>query len=190
LFFQRFQFIIPEKIARKYKAIPFARDKDGVKLAMIDPANKLIVEMIERKTLQKVIPYLSTERDIYSKLWIYRKDLQKTFDALVAEQIKSAKESGETDAPIAKIVDLIIRYSYQDMTSDIHIEPEEKNTLVRFRVDGILHDVLFLPKELHDQIVTRIKVLSSLRTDEHQTPQDGRSRLRKRILICGSQFSR
>lgn len=169
--------IIPEKIARKYKAIPFARDAQGIKLAMTDPSNQLIRDMIEKKTSQKVIPYLSTERDIYSKLWIYRRDLQKTFDSLVSEQLKAADKSGSLDAPIAKIVDLIIKYSYQDMTSDIHIEPQEKTTLVRFRVDGILHDVLSLPKELHDQIITRIKVLASLRTDEHQTPQDGKMRM-------------
>ncbi|HUQ84944.1 MAG TPA: GspE/PulE family protein [Candidatus Limnocylindrales bacterium] len=169
--------IIPEKIARKYKAIPFERDKNGIKLAMTDPSNKLIQEMIEKKTSQKVIPYLTTERDIYNKLWIYKRDLQKTFDELVEEQVKSAKTSKSIDLPIAKLVDLIINYSYQDRTSDVHIEPTEKNTLVRFRVDGILHDVLTLPKELHDQIITRIKVLSSLRTDEHQTPQDGKMRI-------------
>lgn len=169
--------IIPERLARKYKTIPFARDKNGVKLAMIDPDNQLIREMIEKKTGQKVIPYLSTERDIYSKLWIFRKDLQKTFDLLIDEQLKTAGKSASADAPIAKIVDLIIKYAYQDLTSDIHIEPEEKDTLVRFRVDGILHDVLSLPSHLHDQIITRIKVLSSLRTDEHMSPQDGKMRV-------------
>lgn len=169
--------IIPEKIARKYKAIPFERDKNGVKLAMADPSNKLIIEMIEKKTGQPVIPHLTTERDVYNKLWIYKKDLQKDFDSLVEEQVKSAKSSKSIDVPIAKIVDLIIQYSYQDRSSDVHIEPSEKNTLIRFRIDGVLHDVLTLPKELHDQIVTRIKVLSSLRTDEHQTPQDGKMKI-------------
>lgn len=166
--------VIPERIARKYKVIPFARDKDGIKLAMMDPSNKLIQEMIMRKTGQKVIPYLSTERDIYGKLWIYRKDIQKTFDSLIKEQVKSASKSKSIEAPIEKIVDLIVKYAYQDMTSDVHIEPEEDASLVRFRIDGVLHDVLSFPKEIHDQVITRIKVLSSLRTDEHQTPQDGK----------------
>lgn len=169
--------IIPERIARKYKAIPFARDKNGIKLAMTDPGNKLIAEMLERKTSQKIIPYLATERDIFGKLWIFRKDLQKTFDALVAEQLKSAGTKTAAPVPIAKLVDLIIKYAYQDVTSDIHIEPSEKATLVRFRVDGILHDVLSLPSHLHEQIVTRIKVLSNLRTDEHMSPQDGKMRI-------------
>jgi type IV pilus assembly protein PilB len=170
--------IIPEKMARKYRVIPFARDEGGIKVAMTDPGNMVIEEMISKKTGQNVIPYYATERDIYNKLWVYRKDLQKTFDALVNEQLKSAgKATGTVDAPIAKIVNLIINYGYEDRSSDIHIEPEEKDTLVRFRVDGILHDVLFLPKKLHDQIVTRIKVLSSLRTDEHMAPQDGKMRI-------------
>jgi type IV pilus assembly protein PilB len=169
--------IIPERLARKYKAIPFMRDKDGIKVAMADPTNKLIQEMIARKTGQKVFPYLATERDIYNKLWLYRKDLQKTFDVLVSEQVKTAGKSTSIEVPIAKIVELIIQYGYQDRASDIHIEPEEKDTLVRFRVDGILHDVLYLPKKLHEQISTRIKVLTSLRTDEHMSPQDGKMRI-------------
>ena len=166
--------IIPERIARKYKAIPFARDKDGIKIAMTDPSNILIPEMIARKTGQKVFAYLATERDIYNKLFMYRKDLQKTFDSLVSEQVRSTGKASSLEAPIAKIVQLIIQYAYQDRASDIHIEPEERDMLVRFRVDGILHDVLFLPIKLHEQIATRIKVLSSLRTDEHMAPQDGK----------------
>jgi type IV pilus assembly protein PilB len=169
--------IIPERLARKYKAIPFVRDKNGIKVAMADPTNVLIQEMIARKTGQKVFAYLATEHDIANKLFLYRKDLQKTFDALVSEQVRSAGKTTSIEAPIAKIVHLIIQYGYQDRASDIHIEPEEKDTLVRFRVDGILHDVLFLPKKLHEQISTRIKVLSSLRTDEHLSPQDGKMRI-------------
>lgn len=169
--------VIPERIARKYKVVPFAKDQDGLKIAMSDPTNTLIQELISRKTGLKVFAYLATERDIYNKLWIYRTDLQKTFDSLVSQELKTAGKSNVVDAPIAKIVDLIISYGYQDRVSDIHIEPEEKDTLVRFRIDGILHDVLFLPKKLHEQVSTRIKVLSTLRTDEHMTPQDGKMRL-------------
>jgi type IV pilus assembly protein PilB len=164
--------IIPERVARKYKMIPFARDKDGIKIAMASAPNPILLEQIMRKTGQRIFPQLATERDIYNKLWIYRRDLQKVFDALIAD-----KTTGKTSVPMAKIVDLIINYAYQDRASDIHIEPEEKDTLIRFRIDGILHDVLFLPKKLHDQLTTRIKVLSSLRTDEHLTPQDGKMRI-------------
>ena len=169
--------VVPERIARKFKVIPFARDLEGIKVAISDPKNILIQEMISRKTGQKVFIYLATERDIYNKLWIYRKDLQKTLDSVISGQSKNTGKSTYTEVPVAKLVELVIKYAYQDNASDIHVEPEEKDTLVRFRIDGILHDVLFLPKQLHDQIVTRIKVLSNLRTDEHLTPQDGKMRI-------------
>ena len=167
--------IVPERIARRHKVTAFAKDTDGVKLAMIDPSNTELIEMISRKTGLKVIPYFATDRDIEIALQSYRKDLQKTFDELLQEEIR--ENVGTDDAPIAKIVVLLITYAYRDKASDIHIEPEEKNLLVRFRIDGILHDVLNLEKKLHERILTRIKILSRLRTDEHLSAQDGKMRM-------------
>ena len=168
--------IVPERLARKYKVIAFARDMDGIKLAMSDPADLRFQEMIIKKTGQRATPYLATERDIENTLQVYRKDLKKSFDELLQSEIsKNASDIG--DAPIAKIVDLLITYAYRDKASDIHIEPEEKDLLIRFRIDGILHDVLYLDKKLHDRILTRIKILSRLRTDEHLSAQDGKIRL-------------
>ena len=168
--------IVPERLARKYKVIAFARDTDGIKLAMSDPTDMHFQEMIIKKTGQRVAPYLATERDIQNTLAVYRKDLKKSFDELLQSEIsKNASDVG--DAPIAKIVDLLITYAYRDKASDIHIEPEEKDLLIRFRIDGILHDVLYLDKKLHDRILTRIKILSRLRTDEHLSAQDGKIRL-------------
>lgn len=168
--------IVPERVARKYKVISFARDTDGVKLAMADPKNTAILNLLARKTGQKMLPYLATERDIENTLQIYRKELQKKFDELLEYEIGTTTTQGE-DIPIAKIVDLLITYGYRDKASDIHIEPEEKDLLVRFRIDGILHDVLRVDKKLHDRIISRIKVLSRLRTDEHLTAQDGKMRM-------------
>lgn len=159
--------IIPEKMARRKKVIPFAKDAMGVKLAMADPSDKEIMQMISKKIGLPVIAYLATEQDIANALRIYRKDLQKTFDQLIQS----------SEIPMSKIVDLLINYASQDKASDVHIEPQEKDSLIRFRIDGILHDVLFLPKNLHDQIITRIKILSKLRTDEHLSPQDGKMRV-------------
>jgi len=82
------------------------------------------------------------------------------------------------DPPVAKIVDAVIEVAYQDRASDIHIEPEEANSLVRLRIDGVLQDVMRVPKKLHDRMITRIKVLSNLRTDEHLAAQDGKMRAR------------
>ena len=169
--------IVPERLARKYKVIAFARDVDGVKLAMVDPSNTQIQEMIAKKTWQRVSPYLATERDIDSTLQVYRKDLQLTFDELLKKEISNTRDM-ESEAPVAKIVDLLVTYAYRDKASDIHIEPEEKQSLMRFRIDGILHDVLQLPKNLHERIISRIKILSRLRTDEHLAPQDGKMRIK------------
>ncbi len=169
--------IVPERVARKQKIVAFARDETGVKLAMADPSNKELTEMVSRKTGMNVVPYFATERDIYDVLRVYKKDLQKTFDSFIKDHLEKSGRIILNDAPVGKIVDAIINYGYHDNASDIHIEPQEKNSLVRFRIDGVLHDVLIFPKALHDQIVSRIKVLSRLRTDEHLAPQDGKMRL-------------
>src|SRR3990167_3232416 len=165
--------IVPEKIARKHKVIAFGRDQNGTKVAMADPKNNEIIALIAQKTESKVIPYLATPRDINNTFYIFKKDLQKGFDELVKTKIgdKFLKE-----APIAQIVDLVIETAYFDKVSDIHIEPQEEDALIRYRMDGILHDMLTYPKNLHDRIMTRLKVLSRLRTDEHLTPQDGKIR--------------
>jgi type IV pilus assembly protein PilB len=169
--------VIPEKIARSHKIIPFARDASGIKVAMANPSDTDVIHIIERKTGQKVIPFLATERDIFNSLRIYRTDMQKTLEDLLRNVISPTGDIIPSAVPTEKIVDLIIRYAYQDHASDIHIEPQEQNSLVRFRLDGMLHDVLVFPRGLHDQIITRIKVLSRLRTDEHLAPQDGKMRV-------------
>jgi type IV pilus assembly protein PilB len=168
--------IVPERVARKYKLVSFEKGPDGIKIAMSDPHVDHIQEMLAKKTGQKIYAYLATERDIDNKLQLYRKDLQQTFDELLQEEISSTTDLAD-EAPIAKIVDLLITYAYRDKASDIHIEPEEKDSLVRFRIDGILHDVLYLDKKLHERVITRIKVLSRLRTDEHLSAQDGKMRM-------------
>lgn len=168
--------IVPERLARKYNVIAFARDKDGIKIAMANPTNAELLTLLAKKTGQKVTPYYATERDIATALRNYTRDLQKTFDELLQEAMGTSTLSTD-DAPTAKIVDLLITYAYQDKASDVHIEPQEDNSLVRFRIDGILHDVLHFDKRLHDRVLTRIKVLSKLRTDEHLSAQDGKMRI-------------
>ena len=165
--------IVPEKIARKHKVIAFGRDQNGIKVAMADPKNNEIIALISQKTQSKVIPYLATPHDINNTFYIFKKDLQKSFDELVKSK---TNDKFLKEAPVAQIVDLMIETAYFDKVSDIHIEPQEKEALVRYRMDGILHDMLSYPKGLHDRIMTRLKVLSRLRTDEHLSPQDGKIR--------------
>lgn len=166
--------IVPERMARKHRIIPFSQDQSGIKVAMADPKDTSLLSILTKKTGLPIIPHLATEKDIYNTFYIYRKDLQRTFDDI----LKVANINTPNDAPIAKIVDLILKYASEDKASDIHIEPQEKETIVRFRLDGMLHDILKLPGTLHDRIITRIKVLSRLRTDEHMAAQDGKLRFR------------
>lgn len=171
--------VIPEKVARKQKIIPFAKDQDGIKVAMADPTNKDAIIAIGKKVNAKVIPHYATDRDIENILRLYTKDLQKTLEQLVrAEGASIEKERVSEDVPTEKIVNALLEFAYQDKASDVHIEPEEKETVIRFRIDGILHEVLKLPKNIHDRIVTRVKILARLRTDEHLAPQDGKMRVK------------
>src|SRR3989344_4971639 len=166
--------VTPEKVARRLKVIAFERNQNNIKLAMNSPDNKLIIEAFTKKTNCNIIPYFATEKDIHNALRMFRRDLQLACDILLGDELKKSNTLFSDEAPITKIVDLMVDYAYDDKVSDIHIEPEEKKSLIRFRIDGLLHDVLRLPKNLHDRIIARIKVLSRLRTDEHLSAQDGK----------------
>ncbi|KKS95787.1 MAG: Type II secretion system protein E [Microgenomates group bacterium GW2011_GWC1_43_13] len=165
--------IIPEKVARKQKAIVFAKDGSGVKVALNDPSNQTILALVSKKTGMKVTPYYASASDVEGTIQLYKKALQKTIDELLKEYVKQATLY-QGDLPIIKVVDVLINAAYQDRASDIHIEPEEKTSLIRFRIDGVLQDVLRVPREIHERIISRIKVLSNLRTDEHLSAQDGK----------------
>ena len=165
--------IVPERVARKQKAIAFERDANGVKVAMNDPSNKDVLAMVARKTGERALAYYANAAEIEATVILYQKALQKTIDELLAEYIKQATVY-KGDLPIIKVVDELINAAYHDRASDIHIEPEEKTSLIRFRIDGVLQDVLRVPREVHDRIISRIKVLSNLRTDEHMSAQDGK----------------
>ncbi len=165
--------IIPEKVARRIKAVAFARDRDGIKVALNDPSNKAILSMVARKTGERAIAYYANADQIEGTIGLYQKALQKTIDELLGEYIKQATLY-KGDLPIIKVVEELIAAAYHDRASDIHIEPEEKSALIRFRIDGVLQDVLRVPREIHDRIISRIKVLSNLRTDEHLSAQDGK----------------
>lgn len=170
--------IVPERVARKQKIVAFAADDSEVKVAMIDPANTEVVNLLAKKTGKKIIPYLATRKNIINTFHIYKKDLQKAFDNLLhTYTLKKTPVPLTEEAPTSKVIDMIIDFAYQNKASDIHAEPQEKYSLFRFRIDGILHDVLQIPKYLHDRVISRIKVLSRLRTDEHLSAQDGKMRM-------------
>ncbi len=167
--------IIPEHVAQKQQAVVFERTEDKIKIAQADVDNKSVAAAVAKKTNLPVNIYYATPQDIKNVIALYRQDLQKKFEKLLQEGLDATVHPGkEVDPPIEKIVNLLINSAYEDKASDIHIEPKENKTLVRFRVDGILFDSLHIPIQLHDRVVTRIKVLSNLRTDQHLSAQDGK----------------
>jgi len=167
---------LPERLARKLRVVVFARDAASIKLAMANPFQKEIPEMLAKKTGAKVEIYYATKTDVQNCLQLFKRDLQKSIDILLAEDIGHRPGSVD-DPPVAKIVDLLLDTAYEEKASDVHIEPQEDHSIVRFRLDGMLHAVLRVSKSLHDRMITRIKVLSYLRTDEHLSAQDGKMKV-------------
>lgn len=166
--------LIPLQLAKKEQVIAFERNEQGVKLATTNVKNPYLPELVSIKTGgQPVQVYYATEHDIKIILGYYRKNFQKEFDKLLERGMVTSAD-GTNDPPIERIVALLIDSAYESKASDIHIEPHEKVSLVRFRIDGVLHDVFKLPEKLHSRIVTRIKVVAGLRTDEHLAAQDGK----------------
>lgn len=169
--------IIPENIAKKHEIVAFKISDENIHLATHDPENFIIIDAIAKKTGLTPKIFYTTSRTINDVLSQYSKDFSTTFLNLIKKYIDQKGSLGikkDIEAPIIKAVEMIFDQSYQEKASDIHIEPEEETTMLRFRIDGILKDVVKIPKSLHNQIVTRIKVLAGLRTDEHQSAQDGK----------------
>ncbi len=170
--------LLPERLARTEHVVVFAKNDKSISVAMVVPRQLELFSMLTKKTSRSVEIAVATKKDIETSLKLYKRDLQKVVDALIAEDMPTYGSQGETDdPPVTKIVDALINSAYQDKTSDIHMEAREKDAIVRLRIDGVLHDVLTVSKYLHDRMVTRIKVLSSLRTDEHYSAQDGKMRI-------------
>ncbi|MCK4827544.1 type II/IV secretion system protein, partial [bacterium] len=165
---------IPEIVAKKQRTIVFKKDKEGLHVASTNPKNTQIIEFVGKKVGSKVTAYYATRHDFDNALNLYAKDVKEAFGDIIAKNVREAQGVGKAEPSIIKIVDTTVVYAYQNKASDIHVEPIGKASLIRFRIDGILHDIVELPIDLHPQIVTRIKVLAKLRTDEHQAAQDGK----------------
>lgn len=174
--------IIPERVARNQRIIAFEESPSHIKLAMQDPSRIDLIHIVEKKTGKEVKAFFATSNDIENGLVLYQRNIQERFDELMKDYLsqaeKTVKRGEELDEfPIIQIVDLLLKSAYQRNASDIHLEPRLRNVIVRFRVDGILKDILTVSKEVNDLMVTRIKIMSKLRTDEHLSAQDGKLRI-------------
>jgi type IV pilus assembly protein PilB len=186
--------LIPEPIARSNNIIAYKKTSLGLEVAMLDVENLPVIDFIKKKVGIRILPRLTNSASIKQALTQYKKSLQADFEDIIkkesgsiqpvseggmASEDKSEKELKELaeDLPIVKIVDTLISHAILQGASDIHIEPCEQNLIIRYRIDGILHDAMVLPKDSSSGIVARIKVLSNLKLDEKRLPQDGRFKI-------------
>ncbi|MDP2736174.1 MAG: ATPase, T2SS/T4P/T4SS family, partial [bacterium] len=173
-------FNIPEPIATTHQIIAFAADDKEIKIATLDPENIEIFEFIRKKTNLKIVIYLTTPESLKETIKQYHKSLKAEFKDLADENTTGSDENLKKLAenlPIVRIVDTLLEYAIFEGASDIHIEPEEKDIIARYRVDGILRTVMTLPKNVQPGIIARIKILANLKVDEHRLPQDGRFKI-------------
>lgn len=177
---------VPRSVAERFNLIPFAyNDKtQTLSIAMGNPVDLDALSFVQQKTGIIIKSFAATPSDVTNAI------TQQYQQELVGEVGKALKETEElhqvktvdssklseiiTEAPIAKIVSTILDYAMSSRASDVHIEPQEDKVRVRYRIDGILYDRLSLPKGVQDAVISRIKILSEMKIDEHRIPQDGR----------------
>jgi len=187
--------IIPEPVARSHNIVAFRKKGNDLEVAMLDPEDLRIIGFIKKTAPSfRILSRLTTPESIKNVLLQYQKTLEAEFGEIIKKEaggIKSVKEvvapsvEGEKEElkkvaqelPVIRIVDTLLKHAILQRASDIHIEPLEKEVVVRYRIDGILHDAMTLPKIASSGIVARIKVLSNLKLDEHRLPQDGRFKI-------------
>lgn len=182
--------IIPEPLARHNNIVAFRKEGRNLEVAMLDPEDLKVIEFIKKKANLKILPRLTSPSSIKNVLSQYQESLQAEFGEIIKQegeaiqQVAEEEEEGPQELekkaqelPIMKIVDTLLKHAILQRASDIHIEPMEKEVLVRYRIDGILHDAMTLPLTTKSGIVARIKVLSNLKLDEHRLPQDGRFKI-------------
>jgi type IV pilus assembly protein PilB len=181
--------LLPESLARRYCAVCIGRVEKKITLAMVDPVDVFVLDDVRIRTGFDVNPVLAEKTAIEAAMnsaygednsW---KNIVDTAESAVIDVIDEvdALEAGDDvviDQPIIKLVNMIISQAVEKKASDIHIEPFEKEVLVRYRIDGILHEIMTVPKSLEPAVVARVKIMSSMRIDEKRVPQDGRIHLK------------
>lgn len=183
--------LIPEPIARNHNIVAYARKGESLEVAMLDTDDLSAIDFVKKKTGLKILPRLTNTESMKSALIQYQKTLKADFGDIIqqeASNLKVKQEAGDEasgedlkklaeDLPVVRIVDTLLKHAVLQDASDIHIEQMEMEVVVRYRIDGILHDAMVLPKQVGASITARIKVLSNLKLDEKRLPQDGRFKI-------------
>ena len=175
--------LLPEDTATKRKAVVFDKEGSRLKVAFEDPRDIKSVDYVKKKLSAPILVHYTFPSVINELLDQYHKDIKKSYQKIIEENISVAKNEGAVggeDLPVVKILNSILEYAASERASDAHIENIGDRIITRFRVDGKLRDVLELPTAIQSGLITRIKIISNLRTDEHRIPQDGRFRFKHR----------
>ncbi len=172
--------LLPEALSRRYRALPIAERDGKLYVAMSDPANVYALDDIRTVTGRDVQPVVATASDVEQAIQKYS-SIGDEVEALASEAASIAEgedtsdvEAAIEDAPIVKLVNAIMTQAVTDRASDVHIEPTERDVRVRFRVDGVLHEVMHSPKNIQNGLLSRLKVMADLNIAERRVPQDGR----------------
>lgn len=177
--------LVPESVAQKYRVVPYRLDtkEKTLYVTMANPLDLETVEFLEKKTNFRVKSGISIEKQIdgfikekYIRERGISSEVSKALDERKADEkvAAAAVKQVSSEAPVAKIVSTILEYAVKSRASDVHIEPQEENVRIRYRIDGILQEKYILPRNVHEAVVSRIKILSNLKIDEKRVPQDGR----------------
>lgn len=165
--------------AERFMAVPLAEVQNRLAVAMIDADNVQAVDYLANSIQRPLKVFMASEASIRHVLEQYKADLSSVDQAAEASQVESAVAAANTvktivqDSPISRALSTILEYAAKTRASDVHIEPLEAVLLIRFRIDGVLREVMKLPKSIEPALVSRIKILSELKIDEHRIPQDG-----------------
>ena len=174
--------LLPRETAETYMAVPFGMQGGRLAVGMLDPANIQAVDFLSRKMGHTITTYLASRASIDHVLGMFHNDVAADVAASLDvdkvddhPKVANPKEVANLvqDAPITRALNAILDYAAQSRASDIHVEPREKELKIRYRIDGILQETMTLPKSIEPALISRIKILSNLRIDEHRIPQDG-----------------
>src|SRR5215218_8177537 len=177
--------LLPEALARRYRALPIGERDGKLLVAMSDPANVFALDDIRAITNRDVQPVVATASDVERAIAKFggmgdqvEALASEASSKLEAEDVLEDVEAAVEDAPIVKLVQAVMTQAVADRASDVHIEPTEKDVRVRFRVDGVLHEVMHSPKSIQNGLISRMKVMADLNIAEKRIPQDGRISMR------------
>jgi type II secretory ATPase GspE/PulE/Tfp pilus assembly ATPase PilB-like protein len=171
--------IVTEGFARAHLVVPFDRDGKQVHIAMWDPRDRKTIRELERLSGAQVTPFLATEPAIRRALLLYKRELREILEKTNGEktvELTPSEASGEDETAATEGVNRLLMYAAVSRASDIHVEPYGLETLVRYRVDGVMREVFTIAPALHLPVTCRIKILAGMRIDERRVPQDGRFR--------------